>query len=58
MIAELSGSMMLLDLPKPAFAVMSIFGLSCAERFERKFNFCCWRGCIIEFVTGTCSMLL
>ena len=40
MISELSGSIVLSVLPKPAFAVRSNFGLSDAERLVRKLSRC------------------
>ena len=55
MICALSGSTRLLDLPKPALMLMSIFGLSAAEMLVRVLIFCCWRGWNIACVTGTLS---
>ena len=53
MIETLSGSMMLLELPKPAFAVKSSLGLSDAERFVRKFIICAAAGATSSRVTDS-----
>ena len=55
MMSELSGSMKLLDLLKPAFTLRSTLGPSDAVMFVRKFMRCCARGCSIVFDTGTWS---